>query len=244
MNEQRTPEWFTARLGKITASRIGAVLARPRKGSESSLTRDNYRAQLILERITGIEKESGFQSKAMERGIELEPEARALYDTVKNVMVEPVGFIQHPTIANAGCSPDGLVGDDGMVQFKCPYPATHIEWLTRGGVPTEHRRQMAFELSCFPERKWSDFVSYCPDMPDHLRLFVARMWRDAMVADIEDIEREVLKFDAEIEEAIKLLPNGKTLEENLERSIHAVKAKRNPEAELGITHDDANSLKV
>lgn len=241
MNEQRTPDWFAARLGKITASRIDAVLARPKgKGQDYSATRANYRAQLVLERITGKEKEQGFQSKAMERGIELEPEARAAYDTAKGVMVEPVGFVQHPLIKNAGCSPDGFVGEDGMTQFKCPYPATHIEWLTKGGVPTEHRKQMAFELSCCPERKWSDFVSYCPDMPDHLRLFIARFTRESAVDVIEEIEREVIKFDAEIKEVIASLPSGKPVErevsESFKESIRA--ATRNPEADLTITDAD------
>lgn len=205
MSDQRTPEWFKERCGKITASRIGAVLAKPRRGSESSLTRDNYRAQLVLERMTGIERESGYQSKAMERGVELEPEARAAYDTRYDVMVEPVGFVQHPRIKSAGCSPDGFVGDKGMVQIKCPYPATHIEWRTKGGVPAEHRKQMAMELSCCPERDWSDFASYCPDMPDRFRLFTARMTRESAKDIIEEIEREVLKLDAEVEATIKRL---------------------------------------
>lgn len=226
MNEQRTPEWFKERLGKITASRIGAVLAKARKGNESSHTRDNYCAQLVLERMTGIERESSFQSKAMERGIELEPEARAAYDTKFSVMVEPVGFVQHPTIKNAGCSPDGLVGDEGMIQIKCPYPANHIEWLKRGGVPAEHRRQMAFELSCCPERKWSDFVSYCPDMPAHLQLFVARMTRDSAKDIIEEIELAVIKLDAEVDETIRHLPKDESLEETLTNSVSQAKAAK------------------
>lgn len=206
MNEQRTPEWFAKRCGKITASRVSAVLAKAKTKGETSITRDGYKAQLVLERMTGIERESGFQSKAMERGIELEPHARGAYDTRYKVMVEPVGFVAHPHIKNAGCSPDGFVGEDGMIQIKCPFPSTHIEWRTKGGVPTEHRKQMAFELSCCPGRKWSDFVSFCPDMPnDRLRLFVARMTRESATDIIEEIEREVLKLDAEVIATVKRL---------------------------------------
>ncbi len=213
--EQRTPEWYAARLGKITASRISAVLAKPQGKKPSAATRDNYRAELLLERITGKEKADTYQSKAMERGIQLEPEARAAYDTRYSVMVEPVGFVLHPTIKNAGCSPDGFVGDEGIIQVKCPYPAHHIEWLTRGGLPSEHRPQVAFELACCREREWEDFVSYCPDFPEHLRLYVYRVYRTAMVDVIENIEREVVKLDAEVEEMIRLLPSDKSTMELL-----------------------------
>lgn len=225
MIEQRTPEWYRQRCGKITASRISAVLAKSRKSGEASRTRDNYRAQLVLERMTGIERESGYQSKAMERGADLEPDARAAYDTKFDVIVESVGFVPHPTILNAGCSPDGFVGDKGILQIKCPYPATHMEWLMRGGVPVEHRPQMAFELSCCDERDWNDFVSYCPDMPEHLRLFVARMTRDSAKDKIEEIEREVVRLDAEVAEMIRHLPSGKSQEELLQASIEAVPRK-------------------
>lgn len=226
MNEQRTPEWFAQRCGKITASRISAVLAKAKKGADSSLTRDNYRAQLVLERMTGVERESGYQSKAMERGTELEPNARAAYDTKFDVMVEPVGFVQHPRIKNAGCSPDGFVGEDGMIQIKCPFPANHMAWQLRGGVPTEHRKQMAMELACCPERKWNEFVSYCPEMPAHLQIFTAKLTREAAKDTIEEIEREVLKLDAEVDDMIRHLPKDESLEEALTNSVSQAKAAK------------------
>lgn len=244
MNDQRSPEWFKERCGKITASRIDAVMAKPKGKNTYSATRANYKAQLVLERITGEEKGSNFQTKAMERGTELEPEARWAYNSKFDVVAEPQGFIQHPTIPNAGCSPDGFVGDEGMIQIKCPYPANHIEWLTSGAVPTEHRKQMAMELSCCPERKWSDFVSYCPDMPPHLQLFVARLKREDARDIIEEIDREVMKLDAEIEETIRHLPKNEPILETLGKSVAQAREARGlpPEEELLANDGDLEAI--
>lgn len=235
---QHTAEWHAERLGKITASRIDDVLAKPRKGGETSRTRENYKAHLMLERLTGKPREE-FNSWDMQRGVEMEPLARAAYEDALGVMVEAVGFVEHPKIPMAGCSPDGFVGEEGMVQFKAPKAATHFEWLSKGGVPMEHRKQMAFELACCPDRKWNDFVSYHPDMPEHLRLFVTRYHREDIF--IAEIEAEVAKFDAEIEEAIRHLPNGKTLQVNLEQSIHVVNNQKRLES-LEISEEDAQTL--
>jgi hypothetical protein len=201
-SEQRTPEYRSDRLGKITASKIDAVLAKPKKGEGSAATRANYLAQLAVERMTGKEREE-FQTWEMTRGIEMEPLARAAYEDRANVMVEAVGFIAHHSIVNAGCSPDGMVGADGLVQFKCPKMAKHLEWIRANKVPSEHRKQLAFELAC-TQRKWTDFCSYHPDMPDHLKVFVVRYTRDEVF--IAEIEEEVRKFDAEVEQLITDLP--------------------------------------
>jgi hypothetical protein len=201
-DQQHTPEWRSERLGKITASRIDAVLAKPRKGEGSAATRMNYRAQLVMERLTGKEREE-FQTWDMKRGLDLEPIARAAYEDRAKVMVEAVGFVQHPTIKMAGCSPDGYISDFGQVQFKVPKAATHFEWIRAGRVPAEHRKQLAFELAC-TGRQWNDFVSYHPDMPDHLKLFVVRYARENEF--IAEIEAEVVKFDKEICELIDELP--------------------------------------
>ena len=205
--EQGTQEWRDARVAHVTASRICDVLAKPRKGQRESTTRRNYIAQVACEILTGKSAEREFQSWDTKRGIELEPLARAEYEIRQNVTVRKVGFIEHPRIARLGCSPDGLVGDEGLVQFKCPIPAIHFDYIEcakRGQVPPEYVPQVQCELACHPSRKWSDFVSYNDQMPDHLQLVVIRSERDE--AFIAEMEREVLAFLAEVEAQIDKLP--------------------------------------
>jgi predicted phage-related endonuclease len=208
MNDEEIRQWKSERLGKITASKIDAVLAKPKRGEGSSATRSNYMAQLLLERTTGKEREE-FQTWEMKRGIELEPLACVAYEDRQNVMVEACGFIAHPQIPMAGATPDGLVGTDGLVQFKVPNAATHLKYLKARHVPAEYRKQLAFELAV-TGRKWTDFCSYHPDMPEEWRLFIVRYEReDAFIAEIEEAVR---KFDAEIEEMRKALPSLDPLE--------------------------------
>lgn len=208
--EQRTSAWKDARVGFVTASRICDVLAKPRKGSKESAARSNYRAQLICERLTEKSQEREFQTWDTKRGIELEPFARVEYELKRGVMVNTVGFVKHTTIQMAGCSPDGEVGADGLVQIKCPKNAIHLEYLLTGIVPVEYRPQMHFEMAC-TGRQWSDFVSYNPNLPEHLQLFVVRLKRDD--GEISRIEEEVLKFNAEIEETMCRLPNCQAAED-------------------------------
>ncbi len=244
MNEQGTPEWMADRCGKITASRIADVLAKPRKGNADSSTRRNYIAELVGERLTKKSRE-GFQTWDMKRGTELEPFARNEYE-MRHGLITNVGFIPHPRFPFAGCSPDGLVGKDGMVEFKCPKLATHLEWLRAMIVPTEHRPQMQFGMAC-AERQWDDFCSYHPDLPDHLQLFVVRLSRDEV--QVANIEQEIVKLNAEVDELIRGLPSSKSMEERLAASIEQVKerkaaissaisAARDPEADLPITKED------
>lgn len=217
--EQGTAEWKDARCGKVTASRISDVLTKPRKGQKESAVRANYRAHLICELLTGRPVQDEFQTWDMKRGTELEPTARVEYELKRGVMVQTVGFVQHPRIASAGCSPDGLIGADGLAQFKCPKTATHLGWLMAGIVPVEHRPQMQFEMSC-TGRQWSDFVSYEPNLPDHLQLFIVRLKRDE--AAIAEIENEVVRFLAEISDIIGKLPeSGEIPEVNLEAQLQA-----------------------
>lgn len=204
--DQGTAAWKDARVGFVTASRICDVLSKPRKsGSKESAVRANYRAQLICERLTGKSQEREFQTWDTRRGIELEPFARVEYEMKKGLMVNTVGFVKHATIKMAGCSPDGEVGEDGLVQIKSPKNAIHLDYLLTGIVPVEYRPQMQFEMSC-TGRKWSDFVSYNQNLPEHLQLFVVRLKRND--AEIAIIEEEVLKFNAEIEEIMGKLPKG------------------------------------
>ena len=156
MIEQGTPEWFAQRLGKVTASRVADVIAKTKTGYSTS--RENYMAQLVCERLTGTVAES-FTNAAMAHGTETEPLARAAYESKADVLVDEVAMISHPTIENAGASPDGLVGDDGLVEIKCPNTATHIDTLLTQTVPGKYITLMQWQMAT-TGRKWCDFVSF------------------------------------------------------------------------------------
>jgi putative phage-type endonuclease len=197
--EQRSDEWFAARLGKVTGSRVSDVMSKTKSGY--SATRANYMAQLICERLTGVKAES-FTSAAMEWGVEQEPFAIAAYEAMHEVFVEAVGFIEHPAIALAGASPDGLVGADGLVEIKCPNSATHIDTLLNGDVDSKYIKQMQWQMAC-TGRQWCDFVSFDPRLPGNLQLFVKRIPRDE--AAIAAMEMEVTKFLAELATKVQQL---------------------------------------
>ena len=199
---QGSEAWLAARAGKVTASRINDVLSRSRDRKNEGSTRRNYKAQIIAERLSGRPQENGFQSKAMENGLELEPLARSAYEVAKGVLVDLVGFVLHPSIERSGASPDALVGTDGVLEIKAPFPATHIGYLLAGEVPTEYENQILWQLAC-TERAWVDFVSYCPAFPPHLQLFIARFNRDD--ARILEITAEVNVFLREVDEIIERL---------------------------------------
>ncbi len=193
---QGTAEWHEMRLGKVTASRVTDVIVRTK--TNYAATRANYAAQLITERLTGLPTE-GFINDAMRWGTEIEPEARAAYEFNRVASVEQVSFVPHPTIGDAGASPDGLVGDAGLVEIKCPNTATHIETLRGGSVPGKYITQMQWQMACTC-RRWCDFVSYDPRMPESMRFFCQRVERDdAMIADLE---REVIAFLNEVRAAV------------------------------------------
>ena len=199
MDEQRTAEWFQARLGKVTASRVADVIAKTKTGYSAS--RDNYMAQLVVERLTNTQAES-FTNAAMQWGTDQEPFARAAYEVAQNVMVEETGLVDHPTIPMAGASPDGLIGEDGLVEIKCPNTATHIDTLLTQTVPAKYITQMQFQMAC-TGRQWCDFVSFDPRMPAKAQLFVKRVMRDE--AFIKEIETEIKKFLAEVTAKVEQL---------------------------------------
>jgi putative phage-type endonuclease len=189
---QRTDDWRIARLGLVTASRIADVMARTKSGYGAS--RANYMAELLTERLTGQPSPS-FTNAAMQWGIDKEPEARAAYAARTGIIIEETGFIRHPTLA-AGASPDGLVGDDGCVEIKCPSTATMLEYLEDRTVPTKYRLQMQWQMAC-TGRAWNDFAAYDPRLPEHLRLLIIREPRSVDL--IAEITGEVEKFLAELE---------------------------------------------
>jgi putative phage-type endonuclease len=198
---QGSDEWKQLRLGKVTASRVADMVARTKSGYGAS--RANYAAQLIAERLTGVVAES-FTNAAMQHGTDTEPEARNAYCFYSGCSVQEVAFVPHPTIADAGCSPDGLVGDDGMVEIKCPNTATHLDTLLGQSTPAKYIDQMQFQMSCCG-RKWADFVSYDPRLPENMRLFVRRVSRDDN--RIAELESEAALFLKEIAAKIIQLEN-------------------------------------
>jgi putative phage-type endonuclease len=193
---QGSDEWKQLRLGKVTASRVADVVAKTKSGPSAS--RANYAAQLIAERLTGVPAES-YTNAAMEHGTATEPEARAAYEFYQGVTVEQIGFVEHPAIDQAGCSPDGLVGTDGLVEIKCPNTATHLDTLLNQVVPGKYDTQIQFQMAC-TGRQWCDFVSYDPRMPENMRLFVQRVHRNEQ--RINELEKEVAGFLLEM--AVKL----------------------------------------
>ncbi|MDY5105785.1 lambda exonuclease family protein [uncultured Actinobacillus sp.] len=190
--EQGSPEWFEQRRGKVTASRIADIMAKTKSGYSTS--RQNYLMQLLCERLTGKVEES-FKSAAMQRGNDLEPEARNWYQLETGEIVEQVSFIDHPNINDAGASPDGLVGAEGLIEIKCPNTATHIETLRSKKPSDRYYKQMQWQMAC-TGRKWCDFVSFDNRLPDNLAYFCVRIDRNEEV--IAEIEAEVNKFLEEL----------------------------------------------
>lgn len=196
---QGSAEWLALRSGKVTASRVADIVARTKSGYSAS--RANYMAQLVAERLSG-EPAPSFTSAAMQHGTDTEPQARKAYEFYRDVDVTEVAFVPHPSIADAGASPDGLVGDDGLVEIKCPNTATHIDTLLGQKVPEKYVTQMLWQMAC-TGRQWCDFVSFDPRMPEAMSLYVERVKRDD--ARIQELETEVVTFLRELNDKISNL---------------------------------------
>lgn len=207
MIEQGTPEWFAERIGKVTASRVADVVARTKSGWGAS--RANYQAELIAERLTGTKTE-GFANAAMKHGTDTEPQARDAYCFYANVTVDQVGFVPHPRIAMTGASPDGLVGDDGLLEIKCPSTATHIDTLLGEGIASKYITQMQWQMAC-TGRQWCDFVSFDPRMPEEMRIFIQRVQRDDDL--IAHLEREVEAFLHQLDQRVDALRSKYQIDE-------------------------------
>lgn len=190
---QGSSEWKALRTGRVTASRIADIVSKTKSGYSTS--RANYMAELLCERLTGQPTES-FTSPAMRWGTETEPLARKAYSFYRDADVVEVGFVTHPTIPDAGASPDGLVGDEGLLEIKCPLTATHLDTLLSESVPEKYMPQMMWQLAC-TGRKWVDYASFDSRLPEEMRLYVHRVERDEEF--IGKMESEVRKFLAELD---------------------------------------------
>jgi len=189
MSEQRTEQWYADRLGHATGSRAADILA-----GKDTMARRGYLTQIVTERLTGRQQD-GYMNADMQRGIDIEPVARAAYQASRE-LVDEVGFVKHPTIQWFGASPDGLVGDDGLIELKCPRSTTHLDYLQSGKPPAKYVPQMLAQLSC-TRRKWVDFVSFDDRFPEHLQLYVARFQPTQEI--IEQFEQKVIEFLKEAE---------------------------------------------
>jgi putative phage-type endonuclease len=197
--EQGSEEWFKARLGKVTASGVADVLAKTKTGVSAS--RGNYLIKLAIQRTTGVIEES-FTNDAMQWGKDNEAQARVAYEIASNCFVDQIAFVEHPTIKWFGASPDGLVDDDGLVEIKCPNSATHWEYFKAKAPPRKYYIQMQAQMAC-TNRKWCDFVSFDPRMPERSKLLIVRVPRD--VEFIAEMENEVQLFLDEVQAEVNLM---------------------------------------
>ena len=200
---QRTAEWHAMRCGKVTASRVSDVMSKTKAGW--SKARETYMFEILAERLTGIQEE-GFASYAMKRASEMEPEARDFYAFSRDADIELVPFIDHSDIAMYGCSPDGLVGDDGLIEIKCLDAKNHITVMETGEIDKKYMAQMQSQMDC-TDRKWCDFVSYDPRFPADLRMCVIRVPRDnGLIGDMRSMVKE---FIADIDKRVLRLSGHK-----------------------------------
>ena len=195
---QGSTEWFAARRGKVTASRVHDIIRTTKTGPAAS--RKNYMTELVLERLTNTTPDS-FTNEAMQWGTDHEGAARDVYSFIKNVEVEEFGFLDHPTLS-AGASPDGLIGSEGGLEIKCPNSATHIETLRNGKIKPEYITQMQWNMAC-SGRQWWDFMSFDPRMPEGLKHWIKRIERDQ--DRIDELEAAVSDFLKEVEAGVKEL---------------------------------------
>jgi putative phage-type endonuclease len=197
---QGSEAWKKLRLGKLTASRVADATDLLKTGKPGK-KRETYLGELIAERLTGLYVEK-YQNDLMRWGTEQEPQARALYEFYRGVDVELVPFVEHPTIAMAGASPDGLVGDDGLIEIKCPSTSTHVDTLLAQEIPEEYIKQIDWQMAC-TGRRYCDFISYDPRLPPHMSMFVKRRERDNVA--IAALEADARAFLAEIDMKVDAL---------------------------------------
>lgn len=196
---QGSPEWFAIRCGKVTASRVADIIRKTKSGYSTS--RANYMAQLIAERLTQTVAPS-FTNAAMQWGTDNEPNARVAYELMRDCDVTEIGFVVHPTIPMAGASPDGLIGADGLAEFKCPLTATHLDTLLGTPVSQDYDIQVQWQMAC-TKRLWCDWVSFDPRLPAAMQLHIQRIKRDDVM--VASLEKDVTAFLAELDDKLSRL---------------------------------------
>lgn len=204
MIEQNTPEWHQARCGSLGASAVHEALAKTKTGWGAG--RANAKARIVLERLTGTPQES-FTNAAMQWGHDQEDNAANAYAFLTGNEVQVCGIYKHPSIEGTHASPDRLVGEEGLVEIKCPNSATHLDTLLSKKVPAKYITQMQWQMAV-TGRKWCDFVSYDPRFPEQHQVFVQRVERDD--ERIAELEKDVAEFLAEVEADLKALDEGQS----------------------------------
>lgn len=197
--QQGTEEWHQLRLGKVTASRVADILAKTKSGASAS--RGNYLIELALQRVTKTIEES-YSNSAMEWGVATEPQARVAYEVSTGNFVDQIAFVNHPTIEGFGCSPDGLVGSDSLIEIKCPSSSVHWSYIKANEPPQKYIIQMQAQMAV-TGAKWCDFVSFDPRMPERSQLLIIRVNRDEEF--IADMEKEIKQFLSEVEAEVNLM---------------------------------------
>lgn len=188
---QGTEEWHKIRLGMPTSSNFDKIITPKGVSSKSA---KKYMYKVAGEFITGIPEET-YQSAAMLRGKEIESEARNFYEMVKDTEIEEIGFVFGDPVYEYGCSPDGFIGEDGMIEIKCPIISTHVGYLVDNKLPTDYFQQTQGQLFV-TGRKWVDFISYYPG----LKPLIIRVERDDDF--IAKLEREIVSFCTELKEIV------------------------------------------
>ena len=196
--KQNTDAWLELRKGKVTASRVADVLAKTKTGVSAS--RGNYLIELALQRVTGV-IEPSYTNDAMQWGKDNEQTARTAFEVAHNVFVDQVAFVDHPTIKNFGCSPDGVISDS-LLELKCPYQSA-VHWsYFKDGCPSKYYTQIQAQMSCTGAKSvW--FVSFDPRMPTRSQLYIEEVMREEEF--IKKMEEEVLKFLNEVEVEMQLM---------------------------------------
>lgn len=201
--EQGTEEWKQSRVGVPSGSRFADIMASGKAGAPS-VTRQSYLAAIALEIVTGVREEMAVNA-AMQHGIDNEPMARAAYEAHTGHIVEEIGFCMHDVL-RCGVSPDGLVNKDGLTEYKCPQPKTHLEYMRRKDAPPAYKWQIQGQMWVM-ERDWCDFVSYSPVFTDNAKLIVRRVYRDEEA--IKSLEESVKKFLEEVQQEVEFISNYK-----------------------------------
>lgn len=208
---QGTQEWFDIRVGRLTSSSIvDAITKRKRRSTKESSITEPLQAYLDLRMTLAVERVTKkpidhFVSRWMQEGKDKEPLARAAYELREDIETEQIGFAVHPEMAWAGASPDGLVGDDGLVEFKCPKANTHAEYLLMECIPEQYIPQMTWQMAS-TGRKWVDFVSFHQDFPGPLNLIVHRLHRNNEAIAV--MEAEATAFLKEVQDLTLRLRHG------------------------------------
>lgn len=231
---QHSPEWYAARLGMLTASKISAAITKRKRGEGDLAARRKLKFSLLAEMGTDLTADN-YVSPSMEHGIENEPRARAEYEIRTGFSVEPVGLLLHSEFKWAAASPDGYIAPNGLLEIKCPDTATHFEYIEQGAIPPEYIDQMDWQMACAgPEIEWADFASFDPRVKhDDLRLFIVRRMRDdAAIAEKEKLALEFMDEMTVLFEQIKRGRTGQSLESKLRESVKQARGKYPTDAEL------------